>query len=196
MKVRHSTARLGTVLLPVALVLGISACNLPNEPITHAAAEMSEPITSGQILQVLYALNQGEIEQAELALQRSSNPEVYKTAQLIIKDHMVSNQRIVAIAQAIGVELEESPLSQGMQLQAGAIKEGLEALSGAEFDRAYLENQVELHALALETARSQLLPNAQDPQVKYLLMTAAPKLELHRQEAQESHASLAQHARR
>lgn len=195
MKAHHSPARLSTMLLPVALALGVSACSLPNEPITHAAAEMSEPITSGQILQVLHALNQGEIEQAELALQRSDNPEVYKTAQLIIKDHAASNQRIAAVAQAIGVELEESPLSRGMQVQAGAIKEGLEDLSGAEFDRAYLENQVELHALALETARSQLLPNAQDPQVRYLLITAAPKLELHRLEAQESHASLPQQRR-
>jgi putative membrane protein len=195
MKVHHSPARLSAVLLPAALALGVSACALPNEPITQAAAEMSEPITSGQILQVLYALNQGEIEQAELALQRSNDPEVYKTAQLIIKDHMASNQRIAAVAQAVGIELEESPLSRGMQVQAGAIKEGLEELSGAEFDRAYLENQVELHDLALETARSQLLPNAQDPQVRYLLITAAPKLELHRLEAQESHASLAQRPR-
>jgi putative membrane protein len=190
MKAATSPIRVGGVLLVGALSLGITACSLPNEPVTTAAAEASEPMSSGEILRVLRVINNGEIEQARLALRKSDNPRVQETAQRIIQDHTASNQRIASVANTTGARMEESPLSQGIQGQASEIREQLAELSGAEFDRAYLQNQVELHEVALDTVRSQLLPNAEDPQVRQLMAAAAPTLQQHLQEAEQSYASL------
>jgi putative membrane protein len=187
--------RASGVLLVGALALGTTACSLPNEPVTTAAAEASEPMSSGEILHVLHVINEGEIQQARLALRKSDNPQVQQTARMLVEDHTASNQRIAAVANASGARMEESPLSRGVQAQASEIRDQLAELSGREFDRAYLQNQVELHEVALDTVRSQLLPNAEDPQVKQLLTAAAPHLEQHLREAEQRHASLTERPR-
>lgn len=192
---RTPTVWLGGVLLLGALGVGVTACNMPNQPMTTAAAEASEPMSDGEILHVLHVINQGEIKQAGLALEKSDDPQVLETARMIIKDHTASNERIAAVAEATGTSLEESPLSRGVQAQASKIQDGLADLSGPEFDRAYLQQQVELHEVALETVRSHLLPNATEPQVRQLLTASEPRLEQHRQQAEESYASIEQRPR-
>jgi putative membrane protein len=195
MNIHHPPVRSGAMVIAAALALATSACSLPNKPATSAAATMSKPFSSGEILQVLHTLNNGEIKQAGLVFQRPTLPPVQKTAQMIIKDHTASNQRITAIAKASGIKLEESPLSRGLQAQANSLTESLAKLSGDEFECTYLQKQVELHAIALDTVRSQLLPAAQDPQIRELLTTTAPGLEAHRQAAQQTHASMSECAR-
>lgn len=177
---------LGQTLMIGLLAFIMSACSFPNKPVTMAAGEASEPLSDGEILQVLHVIHQGEIEQAELALQRSQAPQVQQVAQMILADHRMADQQLDTMRQTIGVRLEESPLSEGVQLQAAEIREELASLSGREFDRTYLQKQVELHDVALDTVRSQLLPNADSPQVEQMLNQALPKLEMHRQEAQSA----------
>lgn len=176
--------RMGGAVLVGLLALGVTGCSFPNKPVTTAAAEVSEPLSSAEILQVLHAINVGEINQAQLALQRSTDPEVQRTAQTIIEDHTASNQRIANIAQMLSVSLEDSTLSEGIQFQAEQIRETLADLSGTEFNQTYLEKQVELHNVALDTVRTQLLPNAEQPEVRQMLEQAIPKLQLHRELAQ------------
>lgn len=185
MTVPNSTQMVKALLIGI-LALGITACSFPNKPMTTAAAEMSEPLTSGEILHVLHIINQGEIEQAELALQKSQDRQILQIAQMIMRDHTMSNQRISTLLQTTGTSLEESALSEGVQLQAREIRQELAELSGTQFNRTYLQKQVELHDVALDTVRSQLLPNANNLQVRQLLNQSLPKLEMHRREAQES----------
>lgn len=187
--------RMPVALLIGALGLGATACSMPNQPMTTAAAEASEPMGSGEILQVLHTINDGEIKQAQLALQKSDDPQVQSTARMIIEDHSASNERITALTDTTGANLKPSPLSQGIQKQASKIEDELTGLSGAEFDRTYLQKQVELHEVALDTVRTELLPNARDPRVRRLLSETTPKLERHQQEAEESYASISQRPR-
>ena len=172
------------ILLPVAL--GVSACSLPSEPLTEAAAEASRPLTTGEILQELHAINAGEIALAQLALRKSQDPQVQQTAQLIIRDHSALERRVATLAATQGVQLDTSLLSQGTSAQAALIEDALAELSGAEFDREYLARNVELHEIALDTVRTDLLPAARMPQVRDLLTYAAPQLEQHLRQAREA----------
>lgn len=172
------------ILLPG--VLGVSACSLPSETVTETAAEVSQPLTTGEILQELHAINAGEIALAQLALRKSQDPQVQQTAQLIIRDHSALEQRVARVAAAQGVQLDASLLSQGTSAQVAMIENALAELSGAEFDREYLTRNVELHEIALDTVRSDLLPAARTPQVRDLLTYAAPQLERHLRQAREA----------
>jgi putative membrane protein len=172
------------------LALSATACSLPNKPATTAAAEVSEPMSSGEILGVLEAVNQGEIEQAYLALFKSDNPHVQEVARVMIEEHMLSNERIAFLAQNEGLNMKESPLSEGVLTQAQEIRANLAELSGREFDRRYLQNQVELHEVAIDTVRNQLLPSAEDQDIRQLLNSTVRRLNLHRGEARESYAAV------
>ena len=176
--------------IAAAALLGLSACSLPSETASEAAAEVSQPMSTGEVLHVLHTINRGEIEHAQLALDTSEDPRVLETAERILEDHEASNERISAVAEFTGTSLQDNTLSKGLQMQASAILGDLEEMSGAEFDREFLQRQVELHDIALDTVTNELMPNASSPEVRQLLEGAVPRLENHLQEAAEQHASL------
>lgn len=176
--------------LTAAAMLTASACSLPNAPATKAAAAMSQPYSSGEILQVLQTVNNTEINQAGIALQRSSTPSVQEVAQMIVQDHKLSNQRIARVLHATGAQQEDSMLSTGIRTQGNEIAENLTNLSGRELDCTYLQKQIEQHALVLRTVREQLRPGAEQPQVRELLTVAAPKLQAHLEASREHRTRL------
>jgi putative membrane protein len=195
MQTHDTHFRLSAVLLTMVLTIGLSACTAPSAPVTKAAAAMSKPFSSGEILQVMQTINNGELKQAELVFQQPTPAEVQKMATLVIKDHTASNQRIAAMVKASGIKLEESPLSRGLQMQMNKTTEALAKLKDTAFDCAYLQKQIEQHALALDTVQKQLLPGAENPQIKEFLATAATSLASHHQAAQKSRASMAECSR-
>lgn len=191
MRTHHVLYPRRSLFLTGLLALMLSACSLPNSTATKTAAKASGNFSDGEILQVLRTLNEGEIAQAQLAAQKSNNQELQDAAERIIQDHQQNNQRIDSMAQS-GIELEKSPLSRGLELQTEEIREELAELSGTEFECTYLEKQVEQHQLALETVRAELLPDAENAQVRRLLSSTAPALQHHLQEAQETLNNLTQ----
>lgn len=186
----NKSFKLKHVFLTSLLALGVSACSMPNMTATQKAAQMSKPIHAGEILSVMHAVNNGEIKQAGVALQRSNDPHVLYLAQLLVQDHMASNQRLAALAKSTGTSMDESVLSQGMRTQAQEVMERVAQLSGKEFDCTFLQKQVEQHALTLKTIQEHLLPSATQTEVKDLLVMAAPRLEHHMKMAQDYHIGL------
>jgi putative membrane protein len=180
----------GAILLGAALALGVAAYHPSSGAATTATVEAAEPLSSGEILQVLEAVNQGEIEQARLALAKSDNPHVEEVAERMIQEHMLSNERVASLAQEKSIDMQDSQLSEDMLTRAQEIRAELGELSGHEFDRVYLQHQIALHDHALHTVRTHLLPNADEQDVRELLNAVVRRLDLHRGEANESHAAV------
>lgn len=76
-------------------------------------------------------------------------------------------------------------LIQRLQHEADSTQSELGKLSGAEFDRAYIEHQVSAHQEALEMIDRQLMPAAQDPQLRQTLEKAQREVEAHLEEARQ-----------
>lgn len=191
MKNQHLFSLLRALVTTGLLSLFLAACSLPNTTATKATAKASGSFSDGEILRVLKTLNEAEIAQAELVSQRSNNQQLQDEAERIIEDHKENNERIESLVQS-GIELERSPLSRGLRLQTEEITEELAELRGTEFDCTYLEKQIEQHQLALDTVRSELLPDAENSQVRRLLSETAPALQHHLQSAQETRNNLPQ----
>lgn len=177
----------GLVLTALALLL--SGCSYPSRTATSTAALASGTFSSGETLEVLRVLNDGEIAQAELAQDKTENDQVEDVAETIIDDHMKLNERIDDLI-GRGIEPERSPLSRGLTRQARAIQEELEGLYGREFDCMYLTKQVEQHQLALDTLRNEVKPDTKDPEVEDLLDDAIEMLEHHREDAARVRADI------
>jgi putative membrane protein len=190
MQTKNNPARISGILLTMALTLGISACTTTDSSASKAAAGASKTMSNGEILQVLQTVNSAELKQAELAFQQPTPAEVQKIAQMMIKDHTASNQKIAAMVKADGIKLEESALSRSLQGQLAQATDRLAKMKDTEFDCSFLKAQVDQHALALDTVRKQLMPAAQSPQVKEFLTSAATSMESHHQAAQKSRASM------
>ena len=117
--------------------------------------------------------DQTEIKLARLALERASIPEIKQFAQTMVTDHTKSTSLLKPIAVDHSVVLSENP-----EPQADENFKRLEELSGAAFDRTYIEIMVTdheemLHAFEVEAAK------AADSKLKDFIATVQPVVAHH-----------------
>ena len=85
-----------------------------------------------------------EIQTSQLALEKSQNKSVRNFAQLMIKHHTASSEKLAAIAKAKGVTLPTKLDSDNQ-----ALLDKLQSLSGNSFDQAYMKAQTLAHQKTL-----------------------------------------------
>ena len=142
-----------------ALLFGSSA---------SAAGQAAKP-TDPQIAHIAYTAGQLDIEAAQQALNKSKNNDVRAFVQRMVGDHTAVNDQALALVKKLNVTPKDNPNSQNLLQQAEAARNKLASLSGAAFDKAYVDNEVAYHK-AVNTALSDtLIPDAQNADLKALL---------------------------
>lgn len=119
-----------------------------------------------------------EIELSELAEKKASSAAVKKYAQMLVKDHTAADAELKKLA-----DKEKIKLPAKLTPEAQAVADKLKKLSGAAFDRAYVQQMVLDHGAAIAlfgNAAKQLKGGMQSFAQKML-----PKLHAHMQEAQK-----------
>ena len=84
--------------------------------------------------------NFNEIDAAKMALQKSQNDQVKQFAQKMIDDHQKMLDDLHALAGQENIKFKDEPTSEGKKMAAK-----LSGLSGAEFDKAYVNGMVKDH---------------------------------------------------
>jgi predicted outer membrane protein len=84
----------------------------------------------------------------------------------MVGDHTAVNNQALTLVKKLNVKPEDNPTSQSLTKQAEATRSKLASLSGAAFDKTYMDNEVAYHK-AVNTALSDtLIPNAQNAELK------------------------------
>jgi putative membrane protein len=117
--------------------------------------------------------NNAEIQTSRLALQRSQDQQVRRFAQQMIDEHSQANDRLTAIARQYGVTLPTDP----GPLNA-AIAQELATLSGADFDRAYMEAQENAHLRTIGLYRT-VIQQGRAPDVQSYASALLPNVDGH-----------------
>jgi putative membrane protein len=151
----------------------------------HAQAP-SDP----QIAQIVQTANQIDIEQAKLALKRSSNSQVKDFANQMVSDHQALMKSVADLAKKLNVTPQESDTSKQLKQQAEDETKKLRALKGADFDKEYAAHEVAFHQAVIDAAGKVLIPSAKNPELKSALEGAAPLLQGHKEHAQHLQESL------
>jgi putative membrane protein len=121
--------------------------------------------------------NQAEIATAQLAQEKSQNPEVKSLAQMIQNDHQQAQEKLQTIAQTHGVALDQTPtFSQRRE------RSKLEKLSGADFDQQYTKAMLEDHVKDIKKFQK-ASENLEDADVKQYAQETLPKLQEHLEHA-------------
>lgn len=117
-----------------------------------------------------------EIRSSEIALQRSRNDDVREFAQTMIEDHTESSSNLkVAVADArLPVTLPTEP-DDAQQEKIGQ----LEDAEAGEFDRLYIQMQIEAHDEALQLHRNYAENGELEP-LREIASDAASTVESHR----------------
>jgi putative membrane protein len=117
--------------------------------------------------------DQTEIQTSKLALQRSKNQSVREYAQNMIQHHTNSSQKLTQIAKK-----KNFPLPTDIGTENKALLTKLSNLNGAEFDKAYMNGQVQAHQRTLAEYQS-YLKQGQDPELKAFASQVEPIVASH-----------------
>jgi putative membrane protein len=148
---------------------------------------MAGPLTDGQIAAITDTLHSGEIEQANLARSKTKNKDVRSFAAMMIDHHGQARKQQATLKESP----EPNPVATQLHSDSQATLGKLSQANGADFDRAYLDAQVDGHQKALDTLKQKLLPNAKAPDLTQYLRDLQPKIEQHLARARTLRDSLA-----
>lgn len=146
--------------------------------------------SDAQIAAVVVTANQVDIDAGKLAESKGSNAKVKAFAKQMVTDHSGVNKQAVELVTKLKVTPEDSPTSQSLKAGGAENVKKLGKLSGAAFDRAYVDNEVTYHQAVLDTLDKTLIPSAQNAELKALLAAVKPAFVAHLDHAKNLQASL------
>ncbi len=172
--------------LKALLVLAAPVLTTPLFPADLTAQTLDD----ASIAHIAVTANQLDITGAKQALAKTSNPEIRSFAETMVRDHEGVIAQAAALAGRLGVTPTDNDVSRGLASQAQSVRERLAGLTGAAFDRAYMENEVAYHEAVISAVEETLVPNTSNAELKTLLQNVVPALRAHLEHARRVHAEL------
>ena len=168
----------------VSAVLAVAAAMA----IPQAAA--AQKINDAQIASIVVTANQVDIDAGKLAASRATNEQVKKFGELMVSDHTGVNKAAADLAAKLKVTPQDNPTSQALKAGGEKNLEKLKGLSGAAFDKAYIDHEVAYHQQVLDALDKTLIPNTSNAELKALLVKTRPAFVAHLEHAKKVQAAL------
>lgn len=174
-----------TPYLVGALVLGAvsMAPAVARARTTTTVATAKVALDDPTIVAIFDAANTWDIECSTIAEKKATTKDIRDLAAMFVHDHSAVRQQGRDLAKKLNVTPtppKDFPLAAS---HADAMKK-LNATSGKEFDRAYLENEVAYHKAVIDAMSSTLMPATQNAELKDLETKVAPAFQAHMMAAQ------------
>jgi putative membrane protein len=152
----------------VRLSAAIAAMSLMG---SAAFAQGAAKPTDPQIAHIAYTAGVIDIAAARQALAKASNKDVKAFTEDMVRDHEAVNQQALALVKKLNVTPEDNDTSRALSKQAADKLAELTKLKGAEFDKAYVANEVAYHKAVDGALETSLIPSASNAELKSLLQT-------------------------
>jgi len=173
------------MLKPITTILSVAAL----AAFTAAHAQEAPP-NDAQIAMIAVTADTVDIDAGKQAAAKTQNKEVKEFAETMVRDHTAVNNKAIALAKKLGVTPEESATSKSLKTNGDAELAKQKALTGAAFDKAYVDNEVAYHEAVAGVLDKTLLPNTKNAELKSLLESARPIFVSHLEHAKMLQKSL------
>jgi putative membrane protein len=178
-----SKPRLKPAAAPIVLALCALALSVSHlaaqEHIRQSAPEApAKPLDDATIVAIFDNANTADIETGKLAAERGHAKEVRQFGAMLARDHAMVRQQGRDLAKKLGVTPTPPKGDQSARDQAAVIRR-LSALRGAEFDRAFLQREVQFHKDVIAAIDSTLLPAIKNQELRALVVKVAPAFQAH-----------------
>jgi putative membrane protein len=179
----------------LSLALGIStlgasalAAQASNE---HPASQAAAPaLDDPTIVAIFDNANTADIQTAKLASERAQSKDVRQFGAMLARDHAMVRQQGRDLAKKLGVT-PTPPAGDKSAADEAAVIKRLSALHGAEFDKAFLQREIQFHSDVIAAINSTLLPAIKNEELKALVVKVAPAFQAHLQMAENLNKQLA-----
>jgi putative membrane protein len=107
-----------------------------------------------------------DIDAGKLAESKSTNADVKAFGQRMVTDHSGVNKSATELVTKLKVTPQDNPTSQALKKGGEENLAKLKGLSGAAFDKAYVDHEVAYHEQVLDAVDKTLIPSAKMLQSK------------------------------
>jgi putative membrane protein len=178
-----SKAHLRFALIAMALMVSNLAFGDNNlaaqEHIRQAAPEAAAPaLDDATIVAIFDNANSVDIETGKLAAERGHSNGVRQFGAMLARDHEMVRQQGRDLAKKLGVTPTPPAGDQSARDQAAVIRR-LSSLRGSEFDRAFLQREVQFHKDVIAAIETTLLPAIKNEELRALVVKVAPAFQAH-----------------
>jgi putative membrane protein len=187
----HQNTRLSTLSISVGLSLLVAAAGAaaqgagtPSAAGMKATAGTSVAAADKTFVEKAAGGGMAEVELGKLATQKASSDQVKQFGSRMVNDHSKTNDELKQIATAKGMTL---PTDLDAKHKSEMAK--LQKLSGAQFDRAYMDAMVQDHKETVALFRTQST-SGKDGELKGFAAKTLPHLEEHLKMAQATDSAV------
>ena len=171
--VRHATA-----LFTAATLTTISA------GLAGAQAAAAPKLDDPTIVSIFDNANTWDIATGGLGAKKGTTKEVRDFGAQLVRDHTNVRQQGRDLAKKLGVKVPALPKDFAMKKDHDAAMKKLQGLSGKEFDKAFLQHEVDYHKAVIDAVNTTLMPALKNQEVKDLVTKVAPAFKAHQDMAQ------------
>ena len=162
-------------------LLALAGVSLASAVIAQGAAV---PAPDREFAQKAAAGGPAEVEGGKVAEQKAANEKVKQFGARMVQDHGKANEELKQLASGKGLQLPTAPDAHQQQEMAK-----MQKLSGAEFDKAYMDHMVKDHKKDVAEFRKQA-SSGKDPDLKAFAAKPLPTLEEHLKLAEATNAEV------
>jgi putative membrane protein len=172
------------------------SCAKKEDSSSQTAAETTPPppatLTDANVAAIVLAANDADIDNGNMAKDKTKNSEVRAFAVRMVTDHSAVNKQAKDLAGQLSLTPEDNDVSRGLKANADSTRDELKKLDGAAFDKAYIDNEVAYHKAVIGVLDDTLIPSAQNAELKTLLTNSRPAFQAHLEHAEKLQTSLPQ----
>ncbi|MGH7651007.1 MAG: DUF4142 domain-containing protein [Gemmatimonadaceae bacterium] len=153
-------------------------------PSLHAQSQSTAALLDDPTIVAIFdAANTYDIETGSLAAKRGHSDAVRDFAAMLVRDHSNVRKQGRDLAKSLDVT-PTPPANFPLTAAHATAMRSLRAASGTEFDRLFLQHEIDFHNAVIDAMTKTLLPAIQNAQVKDLVTKVAPAFVAHRDRAQ------------
>jgi len=146
--------------------------------------------SDAQIAHIVVTANQVDIDAGKLAEAKGANKDVKAFGKQMVTDHTGVNKQATELATKLKLTPQDNPTSQSLKKGGEENVAKLKTLSGAAFDKAYIEHEVAYHQQVLDAIDKTLIPNAKNAELKDLIVKVRPAFVGHLEHAKQIQGTL------
>jgi len=189
----HQSNRLSTVSVGIGLAFLVAAGAAPAQGTSNSSSSTSSmkagtsasvPAADKAFVEKAAVGGMAEVQMGKMAQQKGSSDQVKQFGGRMVDDHSKANDELKQIASAKGIALPTD-----LDAKHKSKMDKMEKLSGAQFDRAYMDEMVADHKQDVAEFKKQA-SSGKDSELKAFAAKTLPTLEDHLKMAQSTEAAV------
>ncbi|MBX2888763.1 MAG: DUF4142 domain-containing protein [Ferruginibacter sp.] len=142
-------------------------------------AQKDQKFTDPEIASIAVTANQIDVDYALIAQKKSKDKAILDFANTMKNDHLSVIDLCTKLAKKLGVTPKTNSMTKSLLEGAKTTTATLNKASGKAFNKAYIDNEVAYHEAVINAVETILIPQAQNAELKGLLVKVLPTLKTH-----------------